>query len=308
MLADELEYLKTQFSDFAPVHSEIVAAPKFLLDEDFAALAASLKPDLPQLVRLLPHARLPFPTCWIEFANEHRQDKLVFNEPLKPGQLTVKRVGYFLRSVRPDLSAWAAYLFRSFAKPFDRHVSTASHGELFDTGSGDVAAAMQKQIQGYFETCEEAALPAALKHSSCPIEPAFGVAEMQARIDQLSDAGKATCAEDWAGEGTFLQACLILLNTKNVVEVLPPADNARLNRARAKNGRPPLFSFYTCRISRDHHAAAAPGSGSVRAALCARQFVRGHFKARKSGVFWWSPHARGDLSRGMVAKDYEVRA
>jgi hypothetical protein len=37
-------------------------------------------------------------------------------------------------------------------------------------------------------------------------------------------------------------------------------------------------------------------------------FVRGHFKARKSGVFWWSPHARGDLSRGMVAKDYEVRA
>jgi hypothetical protein len=58
MLADELEYLKAQFSDFAPVHSEIVAAPKFLLDEDFAALAASLKPDLPQLVRLLPHARL----------------------------------------------------------------------------------------------------------------------------------------------------------------------------------------------------------------------------------------------------------
>ena len=35
-------------------------------------------------------------------------------------------------------------------------------------------------------------------------------------------------------------------------------------------------------------------------------FVRGHFKIRKTGVFFWHPHARGDFGRGQIEKDYEI--
>jgi hypothetical protein len=34
--------------------------------------------------------------------------------------------------------------------------------------------------------------------------------------------------------------------------------------------------------------------------------VRGHFKHTKHGIFFWSPHMRGDFKRGVVTKDYEV--
>ena len=37
-------------------------------------------------------------------------------------------------------------------------------------------------------------------------------------------------------------------------------------------------------------------------------FQRGHFKRKKTGVYWWNPHWRGDFSKGIVMKDYKVKA
>ena len=36
-------------------------------------------------------------------------------------------------------------------------------------------------------------------------------------------------------------------------------------------------------------------------------FVRGHFKTRKTGIYFWHPHARGSFDRGMIEKTYEMR-
>lgn len=50
----------------------------------------------------------------------------------------------------------------------------------------------------------------------------------------------------------------------------------------------------------------ADASGISREA--ARQhLVRGHFKIRRTGVYWWSPFLRGDGTRGTVKRvEYEV--
>jgi hypothetical protein len=40
----------------------------------------------------------------------------------------------------------------------------------------------------------------------------------------------------------------------------------------------------------------------------ARQhLVRGHFKIRKTGVYWWAPFLRGDARHGTIKRhEYEV--
>jgi hypothetical protein len=37
-------------------------------------------------------------------------------------------------------------------------------------------------------------------------------------------------------------------------------------------------------------------------------FQRGHTKQKKHGVYYWRPHWRGDFSKGIVMKDYKVKA
>lgn len=49
-------------------------------------------------------------------------------------------------------------------------------------------------------------------------------------------------------------------------------------------------------------AASGIPTGQHRAHL-----VRGHFKVRKSGVFWWMPFVRGNQKLGFVHKHYEVK-
>jgi hypothetical protein len=110
--------------------------------------------------------------------------------------------------------------------------------------------------------------------------------------------------EDWGGEIRYMVAILGLLNTRNVAET-KPVDNTIMNAKRARHNKRPLFSHTVLKI---RPTIVAPkgqyGSGDPRDLRM--HFVRGHFKHRKTGVFWWSTHARGKLKHGLVLKDYQV--
>ena len=87
-----------------------------------------------------------------------------------------------------------------------------------------------------------------------------------------------------------------------------PAPEA-LNRSRSKAGKPPLVDYHqlTLRIG----ASDAPRRrmdpyGHDRAAQRAHT-VRGHFKIRKTGVYWWRPFIRGEVAEGFVGKSYKVK-
>lgn len=98
---------------------------------------------------------------------------------------------------------------------------------------------------------------------------------------------------------------LATLNSRNLIEA-ESSDLERLNRRREKSNKPPLFEYKTLRIKRDirrmmREAKAADieeGIG-VRA-----HWRRGHFKVRKTGVFWWSPHMAGKPELGRIEKKY----
>ena len=91
---------------------------------------------------------------------------------------------------------------------------------------------------------------------------------------------------------------LILLSSRNCVSTHAVEPPAQLNKARAKRGRLPLVSYTNVSISlgrRDSRQASAHG---VSAEDIRQHLVRGHFKIRKTGVYWWRNHIRGAAAAG----------
>lgn len=107
---------------------------------------------------------------------------------------------------------------------------------------------------------------------------------------------------------------LSLLNTKNVAsDIHEPS--AALQRARARRGKPPLVTYRTLRVTLPHSRRSETPNPCVRGEGVALHLRRGHFKTygearpllgRHTGTYWWQPSVRGDATRGVVVKDYEL--
>lgn len=76
-------------------------------------------------------------------------------------------------------------------------------------------------------------------------------------------------------------------------------------KKRKKQGfKLPLISYSRVKIRQSpiikYIGSSDPSGIETRAHL-----VRGHFKRRKSGMYWWSPFVRGNQKLGIKNKDYE---
>jgi hypothetical protein len=95
-------------------------------------------------------------------------------------------------------------------------------------------------------------------------------------------------------------AFAMLLNARGGVD-LRQSDLARLNRARRRNGKPPLLDHIevgmrlTAGESTQQRAAVWSGRRAPRF-----HHVRGHLVRRADQVFWRSPHWRGELRLGQI--------
>lgn len=103
---------------------------------------------------------------------------------------------------------------------------------------------------------------------------------------------------------SVLEVSLRVLNCKNVLtEIIPKP--IELNKKRKRNGKVEIFSYHILNISTKTKGKYTDGSihslSHNRIHLC-----RGHFKQRKTGLYWWQPHVRGQNKKGIVVKDYSV--
>lgn len=110
-------------------------------------------------------------------------------------------------------------------------------------------------------------------------------------------------------------SALACLNARNVkaIDIEAPS---QLNKKRLKNGKAPFFEYKVLDIFLgDKVRQAQSGAGKrVRSALehwmksgTKLHAVRGHFKVRKTGIFWWSNFYRGNSGKGEVTKDYNMK-
>jgi hypothetical protein len=110
---------------------------------------------------------------------------------------------------------------------------------------------------------------------------------------------------DWGGEKRYLIAALGLLNARNVAEV-EHVDKTKQNRKRRNRGQHELCSHTMLKIRAIHKRSFLGKKGSGSGEDVRKHFVSGHWKTRRTGLFWWNPHWRGH-GDGTVTHDYELR-
>jgi hypothetical protein len=312
-------------SDISCLMPQLRKAQKFVLAPEFAAVADVLASDYTGLVKAFEHCRLPYIHTWIEVAQADRPMFCTAQMQAPRFQVPPKRVGFLLSATREDLSAWRTHIFWStdngcscpmLAMDFDMlsEIDTCStlptdeetrkhfdNSLVLEPGATD-------SHPGWSLATETVRL-SMINHVK-PVLPDYNVPlpigvprhHIREFYEALGDLSRA----DWAGEPAFLLAVIGLLNARNAIET-ETVSHPKLNRARIKRGKLPLFEHRILKIAHRQHKRVYGEAGSRGDYAPMRgHFVRGHFKTRRTGIFFWHPHARGSFERGSIVKDYEV--
>jgi len=122
-------------------------------------------------------------------------------------------------------------------------------------------------------------------------------------------------AADMATDAKMLWYFLTLLNARNV-KLSSIAPSAKLNKKRAKKGKPPLREYKRLLIYPFHKKkdeGYVIGDSQLQQRM---HLTRGHFKyytperplfGKLTGIYWWKPHVRGNEEKGIVNKEYGVK-
>lgn len=136
-------------------------------------------------------------------------------------------------------------------------------------------------------------------------------AEMTMQSEQLlttflTDVVRGSWEPDIEGEAPFAETVIAMMNSRNAIETRS-VDLAGLNRARAKRGRSLFLPYRTTHLRLSQAQTRAFRAGLLSREDAGRHRVRGHFKIRKTGIYWWSPFFRGDPTRATTRREYEVQ-
>jgi len=112
----------------------------------------------------------------------------------------------------------------------------------------------------------------------------------------------ANLRSDVEDEMGLILGTLILINARNGADTVAVDPPHKLNRARIRRGEVPILGYSEVRIKLNQGSARALERGDVEHSAIRRHIVRGHFKVRKSGVYWWHPHLRGSLDAGLLGR------
>jgi hypothetical protein len=326
MLIDELiaDGAPGSGCDIACLMPQLRSAQKFVLAPEFASVADALTGDYTGLVKAFEFCRLPYAVTWVEFAHVSRGTFAAAKMQAPVFQVTPRRIGYLMTATRDDLSAWKTHLFWStdqgcscpaLAFRFDMT------GEIDNCGKVPTKADMDDSIKdsmvlhsvdnhpGWDQAAESVKL--AMVNHTCPMIPDYGV-PMPVGIEPhnyakfyevIGDLSRS----DWAGEPAFLLAVIGLLNARNVVST-ERVDYGKLNHARAKRGKAPLFEHKVLKIAHRQQERIYGDGPRGDYTPMRGHFVRGHFKTRRTGIYFWHPYARGSFGRGTIEKTYEMQS
>lgn len=295
MLADDMAndaILNRHYAGLDRIQSKINAAQKFSLATDFALAADGLCDNFSELEKIAPFCRLPYPLCWFEVAQADRKHWM--DAPLHyPGlQGAPARVGFLTEAIDNDLANWKTMLCWSL-----RDHPLIAHPKLSHLASRNNISPIMVEYNTNQAVVTD--LSDCIEFHATPMN--MGLPE------DITETYFATLGRsDWAGEIRYLFAILGLLNARNVTESAQISFD-KLNKQRVKGKKHPLSAHTLLKI-RPTHKPALIGStaGTARSGEIRAHFCRGHFKTRRTGVFWWGPHMRGRLESGFVAKDYEI--
>lgn len=255
-----------------------------------------------------PVSRVPFRRCWFEWIGQcenyvegSKRDAVIYRE----GVLVVadethqRGTAYHARSTNDGLVSLSPYSLCFDWSPLpDLECDTTEEGGRLRIARG---------YDGMTDELRSREMDRRYQAQASSFGESTG-AEVIRICGSLSKVGAVLSGELEANHNTtlFLRGLLVCLNSRNLLATGAPENVDKLNRARARTGKPPRVSFSRVKVNLSavmrRKTEAASRAGNMRAHL-----VAGHFKVRKSGVFWWSPFVRGDEQNGKVTRTgYQV--
>lgn len=281
---------KSEVSLLCPgLREKIKAAQKYALSCEVVQAVYNVYQSRPSSIEsAIEFARPPFPLTWIEFKHFNRP------RPIDNGRPEPESIGFLIEGALTGM----VHLFWNF-----EYRAVVCPIVFRYSNCGDFTDKIEdKVIQSYLSQPNRRHDPANMS----PLEFDSLQRLMARDWTELSPVLNPYYAElihqnpemytqyliDLAGEPAFLRAALQLMNSRNCIEI-ERSDFSKLNKARAKRGGEPLCDYSTVKLHLRkkryvHLIRVGLSEGEIRAYLC-----RGHFKVRKTGVFWWSPHIRG---------------
>ncbi len=151
------------------------------------------------------------------------------------------------------------------------------------------------------QSLESVMLPGLSKHGWRLVDLLVQKAPMEAMAQMMRN-----WFADIEGEGTFVQCVLAILNSKTRVIDHRTVDLRRLYRARQRRGRRPMVTYSVTHLRMSRAQRNVADAAGISREEARQHMVRGHFKIRRTGVFWWSSFLRGDASRPVHRRQYEV--
>jgi hypothetical protein len=305
MLADDIIAAVGSASDqvycgaFAPMALAIKRAQRFDLSPEVlrSALTISKSAIGPQL-RALPLCRLPFARCWFEWPGNvggipKRMGALVSTD----ASLQRGTIAYAWMHPDPDLGG---VNICPLLVTFDWRETPEPVADIMGAARWHTTATDQdwRKLATQFDRVRLSARADVEEETR-----RFGIAinPMMSKFLTFAEATSrealhkilAAASLDVEGEPPMLRAAIMLLNSRNLAVQTARPVAAKLNRARAARGREPLLDYTHIGIRLTRALAARAGMAGDPRHAARLHLVRGHFKIRKSGVYWWSPFARG---------------
>lgn len=313
------------------LRERLARAEKFVLDPQACGMAASVALSKPtSILAALAFTKLASDPMWIEFANADTRKAMADlgspNRQTDDSIVTIERSGFLLM-------ADGDCLVIDYA-----HTDRTADGRSVT----DLAPMRARFSLSGFEADRLAAMPAFLKEAETPriakgkVQQHIGLVhsdpdeaaadmEIRARFRTFSHPDLATVRkhlvasmgetqvatiEERQGQEMFrlfsmqVLPALILLNCRNAVDAEKVPAPEKLNRQRAKKGKPPVPEHRIVKVHLSPSRRRAYETAGRTSAAARGGLVIGHFKVRKSGIYWWSPHWRGSTADRAPERTY----
>jgi hypothetical protein len=276
---------------------------RYVLSDELVRCATQLAyAEGDRLSGCLDLIHVPARALWVEWSEPPRLEAL---QEIPALEVTIKRsakrAGVLVRSA-PDCRSG---IFRTFWSTQTEQVLLSPMITLFDLDHSVRASSQQVPFSwhgnAFLYMQEEPAINEILGHLRFRLDDQWAQYYQEhcldpALRDQVLRANLGHCAFD----APMILAFTLLLGAGDLLprQVI---DQARLNRARRKAGKPPLLEHIEVTAPIDKPPLQLQAWPAASARLSPRlHHVRGHLVRRDSTVFWRSPHLRGSGRLGQV--------
>jgi hypothetical protein len=297
----------------------------FVLDPTAVAMSVNVFLSRPSsILASLPFVRLPAPEIWIEYANSDVSVALARqgNEnSWFEGGVRIARTGFLLWQ-DGDLIRMEAIVKHAdgvceallpvgkfdVGKDFSLRDEDVAEGTDSDGSTGRMRTrnAMIARNEG-----ERRAETELRKRFGTTLNIHVGL--MSGQLERYTGQGSVArqypmhASDMYRHFSTQILPALILLNCRNAIETEHVPAPSKLNLKREKRGRPAIPAYRMVKLHLTPRKRRIYEQSGRTRAQTESAFVMGHFKVRKTGVWWWRPFVRNlPAGAGPVPKKVRV--